>query len=152
MHPWTAGLVTRNTPGGLDTEHEQALAMRLRRFEQERGTYEDLVDIPRHLAALGRYDEAAAIARHAAGMLPGTLAVVAYLAEVRPLIPETERAWALVAEQEFYALVQAGDLGSATGLLRPGTWPPPGPPTRPPWSSPSGWPLSTRPTPAGSAT
>ena len=51
--------------------------MRFRRFEQQRGSYEDLVDIPRHLAALGRYDEAAGIAEQAERMLPGTLAVVA---------------------------------------------------------------------------
>ena len=48
--------------------------MRFRRFEQQRGSYEDLVDIPRHLAALGRYDEAADIAAQAERMLPGTVA------------------------------------------------------------------------------
>ena len=117
MHPWTAELVTRNTGADLGAEHERALAMRSRRFEQQRGTYEDLVDIPRHLTALGRYDQAADVAGQAAGMLGGTLAVVAYLAEVRPLIPPAERAWILVAEQEFNALLQAGDLGSATRLL-----------------------------------
>ena len=45
------------------------------------------MDIPRHLAALGRYDEAADRAAQAERVLPGTLAVVACLAEVRPLIP-----------------------------------------------------------------
>ena len=118
MHPWTAELVTRNTGADLSGEHERALAMRFRRFSQQRGSYVDMVDIPRHLAALGRYDEAAAIAGQATRVLPGTLAVAAYLAEVRPLIPEAERAWALVAEQEFNVLLQAGDLRSATGLLR----------------------------------
>ena len=39
---------------------------------------------------------------------------MAYLAEVRPLIPVAERAWILVAEQEFNALLRAGDLESAT--------------------------------------
>src|ERR1039457_4749026 len=37
MHPWTAGLVTRNIPAGLDGRHERALEMRLRRFSQGRG-------------------------------------------------------------------------------------------------------------------
>ncbi len=50
-------------------------------------------------------------------MLPGTLAAVAYLAEVRPLIPPAERAWILVAEQESNALLRAGDLRSATRQL-----------------------------------
>ena len=44
--------------------------MRLRRFEQQRGTYDDLVDIPRHLAALHRYDDIAAFAAQATQILP----------------------------------------------------------------------------------
>ena len=87
MHPWTAALVTRNIHGDLAAQHERALAMRLRRFEQQRGTYDDLLDIPRHLAALHRYDDIADIAEQATQMLPGTLATVACLAEIRPLIP-----------------------------------------------------------------
>src|SRR5262249_33706660 len=51
MHPWTAALITRNTPGDLRPQHELALAMRYRRFGQDQGTYDDLLDIPRHLAA-----------------------------------------------------------------------------------------------------
>ena len=71
MHPWTAELVTRNTGADLSGEHERALAMRFRRFSQQRGSYADMVDIPRHLAALGRYDEAAAIAGQATRVLRG---------------------------------------------------------------------------------
>ena len=117
MHPWTAELVTRNTPGDLAAEHERALAMRYRRFEQDRGSYADLVDIPRHLAALGLYDDAANIAAQAERMLPGTVAVAAYLAEVRPLIPEAERAWIIVADLEVEAMLRAGDLRAATRQL-----------------------------------
>ena len=163
--------------------------MRYRRFEQQRGTYEDLVDIPRHLAALGRYDEAADVAGQAGGMLGGTLAVVAYLAEVRPLIPPAERAWILVAEQEVRR--PAAGRGPAVGDPAAARHPRPGPgpgcadpgrhrmaagPVRQPqqlggrgdrgrgpdrgprrlpgrpWTSGSGWPPPTRPTPAGSAT
>ena len=97
--------------------HERALAMRLRRFEQHRGSYDDLLDIPRHLAALHRYDDIAGIAGQAARMLPGTLATVAYLAEVRPLIPPAERAWILVADLEVQALLSAGNLPAATRQL-----------------------------------
>ena len=117
MHPWTGELVTRNTPGDLSAEHEQALAMRWHRFDQKRGGYADLADIPRHLAALGRHDEAADIAGQAVQVLPGTLAAVAYLAEVRPLIPPAERAWTIVADLEVDALLRAGDLRSATRQL-----------------------------------
>jgi tetratricopeptide (TPR) repeat protein len=118
MHPWTADLVTRNAAPDLDDEHERALAMRLRRFEQQHVTYDDLADIPRHLAALGRYDDAADIATHAAEVLPGTLTVAAYLAEVRPLIPSAERAWVLVADLEVQAMLRAGDLRAATRQLQ----------------------------------
>ena len=64
-----------------------------------------------------RYDEIADIAEQAERVLPGTLAVVAYLAEIRPLIPPAERAWILVAELEFKALLRAGDLRAATRQL-----------------------------------
>ena len=98
MHPWTAALASRHTAGDPAALHQRALAMRLRRFKQHRGSYDDLLDIPRHLAALHRYDDIADIAGQAAQMLPGTLATVAYLAEIRPLIPPAERAWILVAD------------------------------------------------------
>ena len=117
MHPWTAALVTRHTGGDPAALHRRALTMRFRRFDQERGSYDDLTDIPRHLAALHRYDAIADIAARAVRVLPGTLATVAYLAEVRPLIPASERAWLIVAELEAEALLSAGDLPAATRQL-----------------------------------
>jgi len=118
MHPWTADLVTRNIGADLAAEHERALTMRHRRFDQQRGEYADLIDIPRHLAALHRYDDIPAIAEAATQALPGTLAVVAYLAEIRPLIPRAEWAWIIVADSEVQALLRAGDLPAATQELR----------------------------------
>ena len=118
MHPWTATLVARNAPGDVAALHERALAMRRRRFEQARGTYDDLVDIPRHLSALGRYDQVGAIAGQAERLLAGTLATVAYLAEILQFIPKDERVWAGVAELEAAALLNAGDLQSATRLFQ----------------------------------
>ena len=117
MHPWTAALASRHTAADPAALHRRALAMRLRRFEQQRGSYDDLLEIPRHLAALHRYDDIAEIAGRAARMLPNTLATVAYLSEVRPLIPQAERAWILVAELEVQALLSAGNLTAATREL-----------------------------------
>ena len=57
------------------------------------------------------------IAAQAAQILPGTLATVAYLAEIRPLIPPAERAWILVADLEVQALLSAGNLPAATRQL-----------------------------------
>jgi hypothetical protein len=50
-------------------------------------------------------------------MLPGTLTTVAYLAQVRPLIPLEERARFLVADLEVQALLRAGDLPAAARQL-----------------------------------
>jgi len=117
MHPWTAAQVTRHLPGDLGPEHERALAMRYRRFAGQRGTLEDFTDIARHLAALHRYDDVAGLAAQATRVVPGTLSLVACLAEMRPLIPAGQRAWITVAAYEADALLQAGDLPSATRLL-----------------------------------
>jgi tetratricopeptide (TPR) repeat protein len=118
MHPWTADLVTRNAESDLTTQHEQALAMRLRRFEQQRGSYADLIDIPRHLAALHQYDDIPGLAAQVTQILPGTLATVAYLAEICALIPAAQPAWALVADSEVEALLRAGDLPAASRQLQ----------------------------------
>jgi tetratricopeptide (TPR) repeat protein len=118
MHPWTAALVTRAAAGDGTALHERAPAMRFRRFEQGRGTYDDLVDIPRHLAALGRYNEIPDVADAALRILSGTLATCAYLAEIRSLVPETDRAWCVIGDKEVPMLLQAGDLSSADGLLQ----------------------------------
>ena len=118
MHPWTAALVTRQTPADPDVLHERALAMRWRRFAQQRGSYQDLLDIARHLAALGRWDDIADVAGQAVRVLSGTLATVACLAEIRPLIPPAERAWTVVADLEVQALLRAGDLPGATRQLQ----------------------------------
>jgi hypothetical protein len=65
------------------------------------------------------------------------------------------------AQEDLGAATRPIPAGSATcpsatkswGIWRsrPGTWPPPGPPTRPGWTSRPGWPPPTRPTPDGSA-
>jgi tetratricopeptide (TPR) repeat protein len=114
IHPWTAELITRNTTTSLEPQHQRAQAMRLRRFKEDRGSYDDLIEIARHQAALGHYDQLASLAIQTVRSLPGTLAVIAYLAEVRPLIPPAERAWILVADEELQALLNVGDLPAAT--------------------------------------
>ena len=118
MHPWTAAQVTPHLAGDLDPEHERALAMRYRRFAERRGTLDDFTDITRHLAALRRYDEIAGLADQAMRIVPGTLSLVACLAEMRPLIPPGEQASIVVAVYEVDALLRAGDLQSATQQLR----------------------------------
>ncbi|MGH4013485.1 MAG: CHAT domain-containing protein, partial [Pseudonocardiaceae bacterium] len=115
MHPWTAELLERRAPS-LTHQHQRALDMRTRRFTEGVADYLDLLDLPRHLAALGQYGNLAAVAKQATQVLPGTLAVAAYLTEVRPLIPTTERAWILVADLELQTFLSAGDLSAAVRL------------------------------------
>ena len=119
MHPWTASLVTPTAAHDSGELHDRALAMRHRRFDQGRATYDDLIDVPRHLAALGRYDEVAGDAFDTtARFISGTLATCAYLAEVLQLIPPSERAHFLLGKSEAEALLQAGDLPSAVQRLQ----------------------------------
>ena len=117
MHPWVADLVARHMAIDLRSEHERALAMRYRRFEQHRAGYGDLLDIPRHLAALSRYDDIVAVTKQATKILPGTQAIAAYLANICPLIPQDEQAWIVVADLEAEALLKAGKLPAAMGKL-----------------------------------
>ena len=119
MHPWTSALITRTAAADAAALHERALAMRYRRFELGRATYDDLIDVPRHLAALERFDALADDADDTVErFLSGTLATCAYLAEVRSLVPPTERAWAVIADLEIGWLLDSGDLPSATALSR----------------------------------
>ena len=121
MHPWTSALITRTAAlsTGAASLHEQALAMRYRRFDQGRASYDDLIDVPRHLAALDRFD---AVADHASDtvqrFLTGTLAICAYLAEIRSLMPREEHAWGVIADLEIGALIDAGNLPAATSLAQ----------------------------------
>jgi tetratricopeptide (TPR) repeat protein len=114
MHPWTADLVTRHV-APEPARHERALAMRWQqRAEDGVLTYEDLLDIPRHLSALGQYDLLVDVAVQAAGVLPGVLSQRSYFAELGSLIPVTERAWILLADAELQAVIAVGNLQDAT--------------------------------------
>ncbi|MCI0690172.1 MAG: CHAT domain-containing protein, partial [Sporichthyaceae bacterium] len=116
IQPWTAELVTRNAGHDLTEQHIRALAMRERRFDTGVGTYLDLLDIPRHLAHLGRYDDITDLAGQAIRILEGTLAAAAFLAEIHPLIPPSERAWITVADLELQTFIASGDLTAARRL------------------------------------
>ena len=117
MHPWVAGLVVRHMANDLRSQHERALAMRYRRFEQHRAGYGDLLDISRHLAALSRYDDIVTVIKQATKILPGTQAIADYLADISPLIPQHEQAWIVLADLEAGVLLKAGKLPTAMSKL-----------------------------------
>lgn len=118
MHPWTADLVTRNIGTGLRAQHERALAMRVPPVPTAAGRLRRSDRHPPPPRRPAPHDDIPGIAQQAIAILPGTLATVAYLAEIRPLIPAAERAWILVADLEVQALLSAGDLPAATRQLR----------------------------------
>jgi hypothetical protein len=119
MHPWTSALITRTAGADTASLHERALAMRYRRFGQGRASDDDLIDVPRHLAALGRFDAVAGDATDTVQrFLTGTLATCAYLAEVRSLVPREENAWGIVTYLEITALTASGNLPAAARLAQ----------------------------------
>ena len=121
--------------------HERALAMRLRRFEQQRGSYDDLLDIPRHLAALTATTTSPASPSRPSEMLPGTLATVAYLAEIEPADPPRRA-----------GLDRSSPISNSRHCSTPGTCPPPPASWRRSISRSRPAPPPTLPTPNGSAT
>jgi tetratricopeptide (TPR) repeat protein len=111
--PWTAELIARHTPPAPQ-RHERAEAVHLHRFQHGHGTYDDLLDLPRHVAALGRYDDVATLTVEVVDqLLTGTASRLAYLTEITPLIPTSHPAWVRVAKQEFEMSRASGDLGRA---------------------------------------
>ena len=117
IHPFTAEILVQQSGHVQRDLQERALAVRMRRFELGKAGYADLLEVPRHLAALGRYVEVAAIAEMANDLMPGRLAVGAFLAEVRPLIPESEPSWCRVVKLEYEAVRDSGNLTTARDLL-----------------------------------
>ena len=120
MIPWMAELMGGRFNDG-PVRHDRALAMRLRRIDQDRLSYEDTIDIVRHYVELGDADAAASFAGQVCGVLQGTVARLAYLSESRPLIPTSERAWAVIAHEEISALLAIGDLKALSNSLAPST-------------------------------
>ncbi|GAA0486448.1 hypothetical protein Ade02nite_10230 [Paractinoplanes deccanensis] len=115
-HPWTAELLERRPDPDRAARHARALQM-IRRTGRGPWSYEDAVDGVRHLVAIDRCALIADFAQQVVAALPGVLAAAAYLAEIRPLIPRTERAWSSIAKLEYEAVRSAGDLAGAHALL-----------------------------------
>jgi tetratricopeptide (TPR) repeat protein len=121
VHPWTARiLVERMREEGVDFGplHERAVDIRFQRSLDGRAGYDDLLDLPHHLAALGDYGGVLAIARRAVEILPGTLSAAAYLAEIQDLVPDREDAWIPISDLRLQQILASGDLRSATRLMQ----------------------------------
>jgi hypothetical protein len=114
MHPWIgAALRHRHTEDERTTRHLRAAQMRLARVNTGRGGFDDLVELPRHLAHAQQYNDAVAIALQACDIVRGEVAVSALLAEIVPLIPTDHPNYAVLADRECQALQNIG-LVSAT--------------------------------------
>lgn len=115
IHPWTAQLIgeASESPGAARQRHELASAMHMARIEEGRASYDDVIDIAIHHAALGEYDEVASLARTVFGLIEGTFARLAFVADILDVVPATERAWSLIADYGVRSMIVAGDLPTA---------------------------------------
>ncbi|WP_149262445.1 CHAT domain-containing protein, partial [Actinomadura sp. K4S16] len=119
MHPWiaaAANLHQVDQSDQSDQRHRRALAMRNARFQDGRGSYEDLLDIARHHAALREYDDLAGYAYQAAVAIAaqlGELSVTAFLGEIIPLTPHDHRSRLRLLDREATALIRTGNLQTA---------------------------------------
>jgi hypothetical protein len=84
---WIAQALRPHQSDGLPARHARAASMRLRRLRGDNGTFDDLTETARHLAAAGMVDDLAGFAVAACEACPGDLAVAAFLSEVLPTIP-----------------------------------------------------------------
>ena len=137
VHPWIAdGLSDQYTDDELVERHSRAAQMRLRRINGGGGwSFDDLVDLVRHLALSQDYDSAVAVALQGCDLVGGELAASALLAETVPLIPTSNGQFLVLGDRECEALLNIG-LASATASRRqpcsrsPRASPPPTPAPR----------------------
>jgi tetratricopeptide (TPR) repeat protein len=92
--------------------HRRAIDMRFTRFEENRGTLADLVEIARHHVALFDTGAMADFALDVADRL-GDESAATFLSEVVAWVPETDRDYLNLGERLAEALVATGELDAA---------------------------------------
>jgi tetratricopeptide (TPR) repeat protein len=113
MHAWVGEALGRYQGDGLVERHNRAAQMRWGRIRAGAGTFADLIDMARHLAAAGRFDEFERFALAACDALRGVLSVTAFLGEVIPLVPAGTWHYLRLADRESQALLAAGSTAAA---------------------------------------
>ncbi|MEV4624512.1 CHAT domain-containing protein [Asanoa sp. NPDC049573] len=108
VHPWLRDALQSHQGDQRSHRHERALDMHLRRLKTGGGTYDDLAEACRHLAALQRYEELTGLAISAAQSGIGAAAIAALLAETVAAIPTIHRGHSLLLEREAMALFATG--------------------------------------------
>ena len=114
VHPWVSGAVATFQGEQANHRRAQAIAMRLQRFNDGRGGYDDLVDIAHNFAATGRFDELARFGLEVADLLArhtGELSVAAFLGEIIPAMPSSYR-YLPLAHRGLQALVRTGSISA----------------------------------------
>jgi hypothetical protein len=106
-------LTTRNAGADLAAQHERALAMRWRRFEHERGGYEDLIDIARHQATSATTTTSPRSRPKPSAPCRAPWPPSSTSPKCGRSSRPAQRAWMIVAEQEVQAFLDAGDLPAA---------------------------------------
>src|SRR5262249_37210027 len=92
--------------------------MRLDRVRAPGWRFGDLVEIARHRAEAGRFDELIGFALAACDALNGALSVAAYLGEVMPMVPTEAGGYLPLADHELQALLAAGTTTAALERMK----------------------------------
>ena len=87
--------------------------MRLARTRAGTWSFGDLVEVARHRAASGRFDELVAFALAACDALGGAVAVAGYLGEVMPTVTRETDRYLMLADRELRALLASGSTTAA---------------------------------------
>jgi hypothetical protein len=113
VHPWIAEALRRHHGDDeIAQRHRQAARMRVHRWNEGRGGLDDLVEVIRHFAGCGDYDQAVAVAFEACELVGGAVGIAALLAEAVPLIPSVHPEFLALANRECEMLLQIGLVGA----------------------------------------
>jgi tetratricopeptide (TPR) repeat protein len=114
VHPWIADALQRYRGGDEERaqRHRRAAIMRVHRWNDGRGGLDDLVEVIRHFAGCGDYDQAVDAAFRACDLVQGSVAIAALLAEAVPLIPPEHPSFLVLADRECEMLLQTGLVGA----------------------------------------
>jgi tetratricopeptide (TPR) repeat protein len=113
VHRWVAEALADHQGDGVADRHLRARDMRWHRITNQRGGFDDLVEIARHLAAAGRTDDLVRFAVDTSKALRGELAVAAFLGEVLPSVPREHPDFLPLMDREQQALIATGNGAAA---------------------------------------
>ncbi|MEW9532828.1 CHAT domain-containing protein, partial [Microbispora sp. NPDC049125] len=111
VHPWVTQAIDQGQEDAA--RRRRIISMRYARLADQRGGYDDRVDIARQLEALSEWEELTSFAMSGAEAIArgsGELAVAAYLAEITPSVPTNASDYLALVDRYHTALMITGNL------------------------------------------